>query len=401
MIRSRRNRNCWIDATLLGLLLFTFSVPALAQEKDKDKSKPAATESDEATEADAAADEPFLKGSTETHIQTLDGVYLNLRLWVPEKVQTPKETPIVVLMHMRGRSQRDWFPFAKFLCDKGFAVCTFDFRGHGQSRDVNPDVYMKVGDAMRHAVARNAAGIDRPLVPRGEREIQLEIQELSGAGKPTTEKIDQSEEFRNGKELAFALPNDLSAVKEYLLTKHNEGVLNIRRLGIVGAELGAAIAIEWMNREEFPIGRHQGFEPLDGDVAAAVLISPSMSIAGYRLVADFNQQGQSIPMMIISGNDGKVADDAERMARKLRVPNRQLVKQEDDKKSNKPRSKDRQGSGFFKVESKLVGSELLRPPVEKLDQYIGGFLKDNLTKDKSRNWQKRELVPERTGFGSG
>ena len=382
-------RNRWAYAMLLGMFCFVLPTAVSAQD-----------DTAAAAEAEAADDEKFLKGSTETHIQTLDGVYLNLRLWVPEKVPTPKETPIVVLLHMRGRSQRDWFPFAKFLSDKGFAVCTFDFRGHGQSRDVNPEVYLKVADAMRHAAERNAAGIDRPLVPRGERDLQLEFQELNGASKPTTEKIDQAEEFRNGKELAFALPHDMAAVKEFLLTKHNEGVLNIRRLGVVGAEAGAAVALEWMNRAEFPVGRQQGFEALDGDVAAVVLINPSMSIGGYRLVIDFNQQGQAIPIMIISGNDGKLADESERMARKLRVPNRQLVKQEEDKKT-KPRSKDRPNSGFFKVESKLVGTELLRPPVEKLDHYIGGFLKDNLTKDKSRNWQKRDLVPERTGFGSG
>jgi hypothetical protein len=301
---------------------------------------------------------------------------------------------------MRGRSQRDWFPFAKFLCDKGFAVCTFDFRGHGQSRDVNPEVYVKASDAMQLAETRQGTGIARPLVPRGERDLQLVFQEMNGAKRPTTEKIDQSEEFRNGKELAFALPHDVSTVKEFLITKHNEGIFNIRRLGIVGAEIGSGIALEWMSQAEFPIGRQQGFEPVDGDVAAVVLLNPSMSINGYRPMIEFNHQGQMIPIMIVSGSDRKLADDAERIARKLRVPNRQLTKKEDETKI-KSRSKDRPSSGFYKIESKLVGTELLRPPVDNLDQYIESFLKDNLTGDKTRTWQKRDMTIERTGFGSG
>ena len=155
-----------------------------------------------------------------------------------------------------------------------------------------------------------------------------------------------------------------------------------------------------MSQAEFPIGRQQGFEPVDGDVAAVVLLNPSMSINGYRPMIEFNHQGQMIPIMIVSGSDRKLADDAERIARKLRVPNRQLTKKEDETK-NKSRSKDRPSSGFYKIESKLVGTELLRPPVDNLDQYIESFLKDNLTGDKTRTWQKRDMTIERTGFGSG
>lgn len=139
----RRSRS--LDACLLGVICLLLATPSWAQD-DANKG------------ANASDDEKFLNGSTETHIQTLDGVYLNVRLWIPEKVKTPKETPIVVLLHMRGRSQRDWFPFAKFLCDKGFAVCTFDFRGHGQSRDVNPEVYVKASDAMQLAETRQGTG---------------------------------------------------------------------------------------------------------------------------------------------------------------------------------------------------------------------------------------------------
>lgn len=41
--------------------------------------------------------------------------------------------PAVILVHMLRRTRSDWNEVATWLQDKGFAVITFDLRGHGQS----------------------------------------------------------------------------------------------------------------------------------------------------------------------------------------------------------------------------------------------------------------------------
>jgi alpha-beta hydrolase superfamily lysophospholipase len=343
---------------------------------------------------EAEEDKRYLEGAEERVIQTTDGVYLSVHLWIPKNAN--KELPVVVLMHMRGRSQRDWFPFAKYLSENGFAACTFDFRGHGESRDVDPTIYKPPAAAMKLAEARGS-GPDERVVPQGSREL---LKPPPSAER--TEKINERDEFRTGRELAFALVEDVRTIKEFLLTRHNDGQFNIRRLGMVGAELGAMIAQQWMQEDEFRVGRLQGWSRRDGDLAALVLVSPMTNYWGQKMADNFNDLGQELPIMIVSGS-GKAAEEAGRVARKLRVPERPLGESGDKDKGPriKPRGKERPNSGLFKVKSDLVGTNLLRPPVERLDQYIGGFLLRNLSGDKARNWERRAVDPDRAGFGSG
>jgi hypothetical protein len=364
---------------------------------------------DESTES---SDEDLTKNSTEHTLQTIDGVYINARLWMPKEPKAPKETPIVLLLHMKGKSQRDWYSFAQFLQEKGFAVCTFDFRGHGQSKEVNPEVYVNVNQAMKIAQARIPNLIQEPVVPQGARRVVEKIEraaiesDVKGRRKPN-EKIDAAEELKTGKEIAFALPVDLQTVKEFLINKHNEGVINIRRLGIVAAEMGSLVALQWMQVAEFKEARTRGWEKIDGDLAALVLISPQTAYWGQKSPWEFNLQGNSVPIMIVGSSADKGADEVERVARKLRVPERELAPADDatpeksPKGKVKPRGKERPDSGLFKLDSKAVGSDLLRPAVNDIDRSIAGFLKDILNREKSRNWEKREIDPDRSGFGTG
>ena len=162
-----------------------------------------------------------------------------------------------------------------------------------------------------------------------------------------------------------------------------------------------------MQRAEFKENRTRGWEKIDGDLAALVLISPQTAYWGQKSPWEFNHQGNELPIMIVGSKDGKSADEAERVARKLRVPERALAPKEEAstdgkgaKPKVKPRGKERPDSGLFKLDSKLVGSDLLRPAVEDIDRSIGGYLKDVLTREKSRNWELRKVDPDRSGFGT-
>ena len=53
------------------------------------------------------------------------------------------KSPVVIFLHKIGgnRQQDGWDALAQALQDKGFAVLSFDFRGHGDSKTVKPEFW--------------------------------------------------------------------------------------------------------------------------------------------------------------------------------------------------------------------------------------------------------------------
>jgi pimeloyl-ACP methyl ester carboxylesterase len=61
--------------------------------------------------------------------QTADGHTIAASLYEPAR----RPVPAVILVHMLGRSRRDWEPAAARLAADGFAALAIDLRGHGES----------------------------------------------------------------------------------------------------------------------------------------------------------------------------------------------------------------------------------------------------------------------------
>ena len=61
--------------------------------------------------------------------QTSDGRTIAASLYEPGN----RPSPAVVLVHMLGRSRRDWEPVAERLASAGIAALAVDLRGHGES----------------------------------------------------------------------------------------------------------------------------------------------------------------------------------------------------------------------------------------------------------------------------
>src|SRR5215475_4904312 len=75
------------------------------------------------------------KGRTDkVRFQTIDGVDLHGTFY-PSGKSNP---PTVILLHAVGENskKKGWVHLAEELQKKGFAVLTFDFRGHGQSTEI-------------------------------------------------------------------------------------------------------------------------------------------------------------------------------------------------------------------------------------------------------------------------
>jgi alpha-beta hydrolase superfamily lysophospholipase len=157
-------------------------------------------------------------------LRTSDGVTL-AATYYPSPLKSGKDAAAVILVHANKGNRGDFAELAQKLQEAGHAVIAPDLRGHGDSS--GPDGELGAAD------------------------------------------------------FAAMVRQDLEAVKRFLVDKNNAGQLNIERLGVVGIELGASVAINWAALDwSWPMlatGK-QG-----QDVKALALVSPQWSYKGMRI----------------------------------------------------------------------------------------------------------------------
>jgi pimeloyl-ACP methyl ester carboxylesterase len=164
-----------------------------------------------------------------------------------------KDSPCAILLHKYGsdRSKGDWDRLARELQKAGFCVLTFDFRGHGESRSVEPN-FWKV--AINNDLVTHRPGSDKS-------------------------RIDAARDFKPG--YLPWLVNDIQAARKFLEMKNDSGELNISSLFLIGAQEGASLgmlytATEW--RRTYTTGftalQTAGVQHLGGaDIAGCVWLS--------------------------------------------------------------------------------------------------------------------------------
>jgi pimeloyl-ACP methyl ester carboxylesterase len=183
-----------------------------------------------------------------------------------------KEAVPVIMLHQYKGSRADFKDLALALQAKGCAVLVPDLRGHGQST--------------RQAIQGG-----------GDREISAALL------KP--------QDFS-------AMVEDLEACKSFLMEKNNAGELNINKLCLVGAEMGAVLAVNWAAWDwhwpRLTTGK-QG-----QDVKALVLISPTWTFRGANIGGIVNNRdvvGQWSWLIVAGDQDSTAASDAKRLDTQL------------------------------------------------------------------------------------
>lgn len=111
---------------------------------------------------------------------------------------------------------------------------------------------------------------------------------------------------------------DMEAVRSFLLEKNDAGELNLNKLCIVGAGMGASVAVNWALQDwaapALAIGK-QG-----QDVKALVLISPEWSYNGlsFQRPMKFRPLKQNVAWMLIyGGQDGQQKNEVVRIEKQL------------------------------------------------------------------------------------
>ncbi|HVU87646.1 MAG TPA: alpha/beta fold hydrolase [Pirellulales bacterium] len=266
----------------------------------------------------------------EVTLSAEDGMGLKATFWPGTN---GKESVPVILLHGYGGSRHDFSALGDYLQEEGFAVLAVDLRGHGESTLV-PDA-------------------NRPL-------LAADMPQAAFSG----------------------MLADVEAANKFLIAKNNAGELNIDKLCMVGADMGAVLAVNWAiedwNWPPLAIGK-QG-----QDVKAIVMLSPPERFKSLRMIEAYNDRAvrSRIAFYIAVGNQDPTAmRDATKIHKTLKKFHPQPIKVEDQ-------------DLFFdhRIPTRLQGTKLLGKDFKDfgLMSNIAEFFDERAAKQPYA-WQERKL----------
>jgi hypothetical protein len=318
---------------------------------------------------DKAADDKFDK----VKFDSVDHVELH-GAWYAPSSGNGKKAPVVMLLHnVTSDSSKDgWDKLARELQDAGYAVLSFDFRGHGNSTAVDPSFW---NDTSTIGLA-TCTKFNREMCKTG-----------FNPNKPK-ESI-SIKDFNTG--YYPALVNDIEAARAFINRKNDSGECNSSNLILIGAEEGAALGALWM-ASEMSLYRGTNVNPLNSlpqrlattpegkDIAACVWLSISPRIGSYTApVSSWLQMGvkdKKVPMAFLYGDKDTTASNISKLC--LRA-----VKTSRDAKSkltNEEPVKD----------SKLSGHQLLGDPLKLRPWIIDKYLKAVKDEQVPPGWEEKK-----------
>lgn len=200
-------------------------------------------------------------------LTTKDGVQLKATYY-PSKAG--KEAAAIVLLHDYKGSRHQLDVYAEYLRDGlNAAVIAPDLRGHGDST--------------------------QQQLPGG-RVLELD-----------------ADRFRRG-DFANMVRFDLEAVRKFLLEKNNESKLNLNKLAVVGAGMGATVGLLWTYQDWSMPPLATGKQ--GQDVKAVAVISPEWSYKGLPVAPAMNHPlvRSQVSLLVAYGDQSSSAErDAERI----------------------------------------------------------------------------------------
>jgi alpha-beta hydrolase superfamily lysophospholipase len=264
-------------------------------------------------------------------LTTRDGVQLRADFYPGAK---KKESIPVILVHMYQGSRQDFQTLAEFLQLQGHAVLAPDLRGHGESTQV--------------------VGASRELD--------------AGRLRPA--------------DMAAMAAIDLEACKKFLIEKNNAGELNIDQLAVVGAEMGASVALLWaaIDWSWPPLATGKQGQ----DVKAVVLISPEYVFKGLKINdALMHPAVRSVLSVLIA--IGRNDAGAEREARRIHT------QFERGRPELDPADRDKKDLFLVGIDTRLQGTRILEEPNLGLHRQIAQFIKLRI-EDRAADFPWKERI---------
>jgi hypothetical protein len=303
-------------------------------------------------------------------ITTVDGVELNAVLYACKDAKI-KNPPTILMLHPIGESssKKPWVGLAETLRSKA-TVMIFDFRGHGLSTEISPELFWK------QPFNRDVRHIKNAIKAAAEGKQTLEFKEMEKLYYP-------------------ALINDIAACKCFLDRMNDKGGCNTSSFIVIGADTGATLGAIWVNSEwhrhrvvtnpallaQAPDPRPEG-----PDIIACVWLSASSQL-GARSVSfgatlDVPLRVKAAPMVFIYGDEDAKAKAVATAALKFKGPKEKVKYPFTDKVE-------------IAKAGTLRGMELLQKSLgvdRAIEAYLfGGDDSQGVVEAKGREWTDREF----------
>ncbi len=305
--------------------------------------------------------------------ESADGVQLQGTFYGSSKTNPPA----VLMLHALGEDskKKGWTLLAEELQKRGFAVLTFDFRGHGLSTDLNDEKLFWANRA-------NASLVK---------------------GFPKATSIDYA-----GFNRAYYsyLCNDIAAARAYLDRKNDAGACNMSNLILIGADTGATLGAIWLHAEYYRVRLKPRFagdlRPVPenraegNDAIGCVWLGINDKLGGTALTLSntlyLPGKVKAVPMTFWYGEKDK----------KGKIAAEKLV---DNLVAYKKKGKDKEREEKYKLTSavevagsKLSGSELLQKGL-KTEKFLADYL-ELVVQEKNTEWVAREFLKTAYGWRS-
>jgi pimeloyl-ACP methyl ester carboxylesterase len=289
------------------------------------------------TPAKEKSDKTEIPPPEDLKLTTRDGVELIFTYYPGAQ---GKESVPVVLLHMWKQNRNDYKDLATLLQSQGCAVVVPDLRGHGESTQ---------------RVGRRGEALKAASLPSGQ--------------------------------FGAMVTGDMEAVKKFLWEKNNAGDLNIDKLCVVGAEMGASVALNFTLSDAADQDRNRVLRPeyqLGRFVKALVLISPELTFRGLPIRSSSANVIPDVSLLILVGRkDPKALEEAARL---------QTMFEKYHPEPTGENAIDHKTLFFGKLDSSLQGTKLLDPKFDvNVSAIIAEFIQRRLVKsEESKMWIWRE-----------
>ncbi|MCL2622066.1 MAG: alpha/beta fold hydrolase [Planctomycetaceae bacterium] len=293
-----------------------------------------------------------------------------------------KESVPVVLLHGLGGSRSDFDPIVPELLKNGMAVLVPDIRGHGKSsefivEEFGEPFFPYFPEIPIREVPENPFAYS--WLPDRWADYQLMSNDVEAGRfqKPPT-KIN-AKRYDKYDERDFALMvHDLQVWQNFLINENNQERLNIKKLNLVGTEMGAGLAVHWCRSDQAGSKQTKTMTLISPVVPANAMEAKKGNGTNLGYLNN-NAMKNSLHTMIIAGKDNQRArQDAEKVKETLLGKGK--VDNEPDINAKYP---------LFLGDTARQGRDLFEITSLRIERGIPRFINDRLGKLEAAAAEKR------------
>ena len=293
-----------------------------------------------------------------------------------------KNSVPVVLLHGKGGNRRDFDPIIPELLKAGMAVLVPDIRGHGTSIEFIVEEFDNpfpryLPEFPPREIPENPFA--RAWLPDRWAEYQRMSNDIEAGRyqKPKTRISTKRYDGYDDRDLLLRV-FDMQVWQNFLVNENNQERLNLRRLNLVGIEMGAGLAVHWCRSDQISQKQTRTLT-LISPVVPANAMDAKNGNGMYLAYLNNAAMKNSLSTMIIYGSENqRFKEDAEKI--KATLLGKDNVDNETGLKAKYP---------LIPCNTEKQGRDLFSLASAQIDRGIPLFIRDRLGKLEAEAAEKR------------